>query len=455
MADLVPRSKKLLVIGTGPVGLGTASVLKEAAIPYDQVDAGHDIGGNWRHGVYVTAHIVSSKASTAFAGYPMPADYPDFPSAAQMLAYLETFARNKGLNGAIELDKRVVYARPNHDESWQVWFAGGEQRHYKGVVVCNGHHWDKRYPKLPGNFTGTLMHSKDYKQPSDLVGKRVLVIGGGNSGCDLASEAARVARSCDISLRSGYWFLPKVLFGRPLADLPMGYLPTWAQRLFLRAMIRIIIGKYSDYGLAQPDHRMFERHPTYGTEMLGYIRQGRITPRPGIANCEGETVTFVDGSKGEYDLIVAATGFHNRVTFLPDGLVPTENNAMHVFGGAFPARVKNLYIIGAFQPRNGFGSLLIPAMELHARIIKMQDELFHPVGYILRWSGDDTPVDQLVDHYKKLREIKRSHYLLPVLRWYDWWLSKKHPREVLPPEMYRDPEPAQATPPALAAADRR
>ena len=84
----------------------------------------------------------------------------------------------------------MVRAVPLADESWQVTFDNGEERTYKGVVVCNGHHWDKRLPRYPGRFTGTLIHSKDYKDPKQLQGKRVLVVGGGNSGCDIACEAA-------------------------------------------------------------------------------------------------------------------------------------------------------------------------------------------------------------------------------------------------------------------------
>ena len=100
-------------------------------------------------------------------------------------------------------------------------FEDGEERTYKGVVVCNGHHWDKRYPTFRGDFTGEILHSKDYVGPAQIEGKRILVIGGGNSGVDMACDAGRFGRSCDISLQSGYWYLPKTFFGRPLTDLPI------------------------------------------------------------------------------------------------------------------------------------------------------------------------------------------------------------------------------------------
>jgi cation diffusion facilitator CzcD-associated flavoprotein CzcO len=429
----VPQSyrDRLLVIGAGPVGLGMADALQRHGLAFDHVDASDGIGGNWHHGVFRTTHIVSSKRATAFADYPMPEDYPDFPSAAQMLSYLEAYARDRGLDRRIELNKAVARARPLADESWHVVFADGEERTYKGVVVCNGHHWDRRWPRYPGTFTGETIHSKDYKEPAQLTGRRVLVIGGGNSGCDIACEASRVGASCDISLRSGYWFLPKIAFGRPLTDLPIWWPPEVVQRWLLRAVIRMTIGDYRRYGLPRPNHKLFERHPAFGGDLLNAIRLGRIKPRPAISRYEGARVHFTDGSSGEYDLIVAATGFHNSFPFLPEGLVPVENEAAQIYGGAFPENVKNLYIIGSTQPRNGFGALLTPAAALYARLIKLQDELEPPIGHILKSLFQPLPKTPLVNPTAARRKIWRAHYLIPLIRFQGRRLARKEPRELV------------------------
>ncbi len=218
---------KLLVIGAGPIGLAMAKALNERGIAYDHVDAGPGIGGNWRHGLYANVHIVSSKRTTAFADFPMPEDYPDFPSAAQMLRYLESYARRFGLDERVECGRQVTAVRPLPNDTWRVVLDGREERHYKGVVVCNGHHRAPRWPSYPGQETANIIHAHDYREPAQLAGKRVLVIGGGNSACDIASEAARVGLSSDMSLRSGYWFLPKTFLGRPLTDLPIWSLPVF------------------------------------------------------------------------------------------------------------------------------------------------------------------------------------------------------------------------------------
>lgn len=416
---------KHLIIGAGPIGLAMADAMKKRGLAYDQVDAGSDVGGNWLHGVYRTAHIVSSKASTQYADYPMPADYPDFPSADQMLAYLRAYADDRGLRDAIRFNKKVERAEPAADGLWNVTFADGESRIYKSVVVCNGHHWDKRYPRLPGTFTGEILHSKDYTGPEQISGKRLLVIGGGNSGVDMACDGGRFGSACDLSLRSGYWYLPKTFLGRPLTDLPIWGLPIFVQRSILKSIIGLSIGDYRRYGLPRPVHKIFDRHPAFGTDLLNALRLGTVKPRGDIRKVEGRSVTFADGSSGDYDMILAATGFHTSFPFLPDGLVQVKDNVVQVYGGAFPPGVRGLYIVGWAQARNGFGRLMTPLAELYARMIAFQDELQHPLGTVMQHSFTQSlPKSHLIDPEKARREIRLAHRLLPTLKWRDRRLSR-------------------------------
>ncbi|HEY8194765.1 MAG TPA: NAD(P)-binding domain-containing protein [Hyphomicrobium sp.] len=426
MSDRSSTSERHLVIGAGPVGLAMGAALKRRGIPFDIVDMASGVGGNWLHGVYRSAHIVSSKKATEYADYPMPADFPDFPSADQMLAYLTAFAEERGLLSHCEFNKNVSSAAPDDSDRWTVKFADGEERTYKGVVVCNGHHWDRRYPEFRGTFGGQMLHSKDYREPSQLADKRVLVIGGGNSGVDMACDSGRFGRSCDISLKSGYWYLPKTFLGRPLTDIPIWGLPIFMQRAILKSIVRLSIGDYRRYGLPRPNHKLFERHPAFGTDLLSAIRLGRVKPRPGIDNVDGKTVTFVDGSTGTYDLIVAATGFHASLPFLPDGLVKIRNDVVQVYGGAFPAGVRGLYVVGWAQARNGFGRLMTPLSDLYARMIKMQDELEFPIGTLMEQSFTQSlPTTHLVDPEKSRREIRIAHWVLPLLKLRDRRMARK------------------------------
>jgi hypothetical protein len=408
-----------------------AAALKRQGIPFDIAESAAGVGGNWLHGVYRTAHIVSSKRATEYADYPMPLDYPDFPSADQMLAYLENFANDRDLLPHCEFNKEVAIATPDEDGRWTVKFADGERRTYKGVIVCNGHHWDRRYPEFRGSFTGEILHSKDYREPSQLAGKRVLVIGGGNSGVDMACDGSRFGRSCDISLKSGYWYMPKTFLGRPLTDIPLWGLPIFLQRLILKAIIRLSIGDYRRYGLQRPNHKIFERHPAFGTDLLNAIRLGSVKPRPAIARVDGNKVTFVDGATGTYDLIVAATGFHTSFPFLPEGLVHIEKGVVQVYGGAFPAGVRGLYIVGWAQARNGFGRLITPLADLYARLILLQDELEFPLGSVMEQSiTQQLPTTHLVDPEKTRRQIRFAYWMLPLLKARDRRMARKQKREL-------------------------
>jgi hypothetical protein len=409
------RSESFAIIGAGPVGLGMARALLKHNIPYDELEADDDLGGNWKHGVYTTAHIISSRKTTEFADYPMPADYPDFPSAKQMFDYLHDYARHFNLLPHIQFNTKVLMARPLPDRRWELELASGERRIYKGLLVCNGHHWDRRWPDYPGKFTGEYIHSKDYRSPEMLKGKRVLVIGGGNSACDLASEAARVGQRCDLSIRRGYWFLPKTMLGIPTAELALDWAPVWLQRLTLRLLLRVIVGDYRKYGLPLPNHRIFEAHPTLNSELLHYVKHGRIKPRPDISRFEGQCVHFVDGTSEEYDLVVAATGFNVSFPFLPPGLVPVKGAVAQVYGGCVLPDCKHLYIIGTTQVRYGFGPLVTPGAEVVVQMIELQDQMELPIGLVMKESGVRLPTSHLVDPFKALRSIKRAKYTLPLL----------------------------------------
>jgi hypothetical protein len=416
---------KFAVIGAGPVGLAVAKALKEHNIPYVEFEADNELGGNWYHGVYETTHIISSRKTTEYADYPMPLNYPDFPSVKQMLAYLKQFADAFDLRPNIEFNAKVTAVTPRDDELWNVQVNGKDWRTFKGVVVCNGHHWDRRFPKYPGRFDGEFIHSKDYKRPEQLLNKRVLVIGGGNSACDIASEAARVGSYCAISIRRGYWFLPKTIFGIPLAEAPIAWMPVDLQRFLLKGILKVVVGDYRQYGLPLPDHKIFEKHPTINSEVLHYLKHGKITPFPDIAKFDGRQVIFVDGRSETFDTVVCATGFHVSFPFLPEGLVPVKDQVAQVYAGCALPEAKNLYVFGTGQPRYGFGPLVTPAAELLAKIIGLQDKMVLPVGRVLKEVGDRPPSTCLIDPHAAMKRLNRANKTIHLLLYTENRLRKK------------------------------
>jgi hypothetical protein len=408
-------SERIAIIGAGFSGLGAAAALKRHGIPFDVLEADTQLGGNWYHGVYETVHIISSRKTTEYSDYPMPENYPDFPSAAQMLAYLNDYANHYQLRQHIQFNTRVNYVAPANDDCWELTLSTGEKRVYGGVIIANGHHWDCRYPQYPGSFAGAVMHSKEYKRPEVLRNKRVLVVGGGNSACDIAVEAARFAQSSHISMRRGYWFLPKTIFGKPTAELMQPWLPVWAQRLLLRLLLRVIIGKYENYGLQKPDHKIFEHHPTINSELLYYLKHGRICPHPDITRLEDHDVVFVDGKRETFDLIIYATGYHASVPFLAPGVITWKNGVPQLIGGMLAPKHKNIYFFGMGQPRYGAGPLITAAAETLCTFIKTQKQLKHPLGYLLHKMGAKPPETMLADPFQVLRGARRACWVVPKL----------------------------------------
>ncbi len=403
---MLQTTDKHLIIGAGFVGLGMAESLKTAGIPYDQVDASDDIGGNWYHGVYETAHIISSRKITQFTHFPMPDDYPDFPSAQNMRDYINSFADHFDLRKNIELNRQVSYVRPIEDNLWEVTFDNCEQRIYKGIIICNGHHWSKRFPQFQGEFNGEIIHSKDYKNPEQLRGKRILVIGGGNSACDVAAEAARVGAKSVLSMRESVWFIPKTFAGTPVSDFIKWWMPEWFQRFMAYVIILLTFGKHKDYGLPKPKYRIFDKHPTLNNEVPYYIKHGRITYKPGVRLLDGAEVEFVDGSREAFDLIVCATGFHVAYPFLPPELQRVEAATVQCYGGSFLDDYKGIYYIGWGQARGGVGSLLSASAPIFTRFLKLQDEINIPMGLVLKKMGQQLPKTHLADPQKIFRELK-------------------------------------------------
>lgn len=434
---------KHLIIGAGFVGLGIAQALKAADISYDQVEASDDIGGNWYHGVYETAHIISSRKTTEFTHFPMPKDYPDFPSAPQMLAYLRGFADHFGLRGDIECDRAVTHITPIEQNRWSVTFADGEERHYKGVILCNGHHWCKRFPEFEGEFAGDIIHAKDYKHPRQLQGKRVLVIGGGNSACDIAAESARVGERSTLSMRDSVWFIPKSIAGIPVAELGQWWMPDWLQRGLIHCIIRLSFGTHSRYGLPTPRHRLFSKHPTVNNEVPYYLKHGRITPKPGIQRLAGKTVQFVDATEDMFDLIICATGYHVAYPFLPSTLNRVLGATVQCYGGAYLPDYKGLYFLGWGQVRGGVGPVISAYGPFFSRCLQLQDELNVPLGLVFKTLGQKLPQTHLSDPNKTIVKLAIAQRAFPWIRYRAHQVNAQYP-DFVNPVLHAEPLPFSA-----------
>jgi hypothetical protein len=379
-----PQSSTLpyAVIGAGPSGLAAARNLQAEGIPIEVLEAHKDVGGIWdranpRSSVYSTTHTITSKPVTAYEDFPLSEDLPTYPRHDQILDYLRSFAAEHDLVSRIRFGQEVVEVAPDGD-TWRVRAADGTTRRYRGVIVANGHNWSPYVPEHDGVFNGTTMHSRDYDDPAVFEGKRVLVVGAGNSGCDIAVDAARCAESVMISMRRGYYFVPKFVFGKPVDQIGQNTqslrLPIGLVRIGYRALLRVAFGRPQDFGLPAPDHKLLESPPIVNSLLPYYVAHGRVSPRPDIAKLDGDKVHFVDGSVDAVDVIVYATGFRVDMPFLDGRHVGWKDGRPDLYLMAMSRQHDNLFVAGLTDGTGGHFPTVDLQTKLIARYIKASEQ---------------------------------------------------------------------------------
>ncbi|QFT55095.1 NAD(P)/FAD-dependent oxidoreductase [Microbulbifer sp. THAF38] len=349
--------KPYAVIGAGPMGLCTVRNLLRLGIPCIGFEVHSDVGGLWdinspTSTMYESAHLISSKRMTEFADFPMDESVADYPSHRDMGDYFRSYAREFGLYGHYEFDTEVVQCVRSGD-GWLVTTRRNWQektREFSGLLIASGTLHYPNQPELPGQYTGKLIHSSQYRSPEIFAGKRVLLIGCGNSGADIAVDAVHRARSVDISLRRGYHFLPKYFSGRPIDQLGGKFkLPLTLKRRLTKALIRLSLGSPSQYGLPEPKYQLFESHPVVNSLLLHHIGHGDINPRPAIKSVDGHKVHFSAGECEEYDLIVQATGYKLHYPFVDKAELNWNGYAPSLYLNIFHPKSDNLFMMGMIE----------------------------------------------------------------------------------------------------------
>jgi cation diffusion facilitator CzcD-associated flavoprotein CzcO len=261
----------------------------------------------------------------------MPEEMPDYPHHSQVLAYLRDFAATYSLREQISTSTEVVRAQPDPHDGWKVTLKGGETRRYDNLICANGTTWSPNRPELEGEFSGEVIHSSEYRSTDTFSGRRVLVVGAGNSGVDIACDAAQAADTAWISMRRGYHFIPKHMFGTPVDVLAeTGPQPPMrvAQRI-LPLLIRLQVGRQDRYGLPKPDHKLFESHPIVNTQILHHLSHGDIAVKPDVERLDGDGVAFADGSRESVDRSCLRPAFSLR-SLTSCARRPPATNALRV-----------------------------------------------------------------------------------------------------------------------------
>ncbi len=350
------------IIGAGSSGIAAAKALHERSLPFECIEKSDRVGGNWVFGnkngmsaAYRDLFINTSRERMAYADFPMPKSYPDFPHHTHIAAYFDDYVDHFGFREKILFETGVEHAARREDGVWEVQLDDGGTREYDALIVANGHHWKPRWPEPPfpgaDTFTGEQLHAHSYLDNSIFAGRRAVILGMGNSAMDIAVESSYVAERTYLAARQGVWIVPKYMFGKPVDQLRNDpRVPFAIRQRFIQQLIRSYAGPPERYGLPKPNHRFGEAHPTVSGRILDRIQHGTITPKPNIASLEGSRVRFVDDSVIEADVVVYCTGYQISFPFFDEDLISAPDNRIELFRRVFDPDVLNVFFIGLLQP---------------------------------------------------------------------------------------------------------
>ncbi|XP_042336987.1 flavin-containing monooxygenase 5-like isoform X2 [Plectropomus leopardus] len=378
--------QKVAVIGAGVSGLTSIKACLDEGLEPTCFESSHDIGGLWRFkekpepgraNIYQAVVINSSKETMSFSDFPPPAEFPNNMHHSQVLLYIRLYAQAFHLLKHIHFETSVVSVRQTSDfvatGRWEVETKrtdGQRETHvFDAVMVCTGHYTQPHLPlsDFPGidSFEGKYFHSWDYRNAEGLQGKRVVVIGIGNCGGDIAVDASRVAEQVYLSTRRGAWVVGRVglggipvdLIGNSRMDVMIKKVfPLWISRMVEKQLDKTLDHRL--YGL-KPKHGFFGQIPVVNDDLPGRIISGRVQVKPNVKEFCGSSVIFVDGSIiDKVDVVVFATGYNYSFPFLPPALQAKSSYRLrlykHVFSPALAqptlAVVGFIHALGAVSP---------------------------------------------------------------------------------------------------------
>lgn len=403
------------VIGAGVSGLAAAKYLHQASIPFDCIDERQSVGGIWAYteqpGItcaWRTLNQNSPRGTYDYSDFPMPDHYADFPSAAEVSDYLNAYVDHFGFRNRLRLGRRVERVEPRADGSWDVTLDDGETRRYGAVVVANGHHHDPRYPDYAADFTGEALHSQDYRHRERFLGKRVLVVGLGNSASQIAVDVSHAAEHTLLSVRRGAWILPHFVRGKPY-NAWVNPPPWWVYRFVPDALlypavslyVRLLLGRPDQHGLPKPDHHFGQALPTICEGIHDRIGYGRLSIKPAVSKIEDRRVTFADGSEAVVDAIIYGTGYHTTFPFLDRRIFAADENRVRLYKRTFLPGYPTLCFVGAFQ---AIGPSFVPVYEAQARLV---------AAYLAGDYALPSPAEMERDIERDLRQIERTFVRSP------------------------------------------
>lgn len=422
--------QKVAIIGAGAAGLAMARELSRYQIPFEIFEQQQELGGLWSNAegspLYQNTHLISPKSVQAFDELAMPDDYPDFPHHRLVHAYLKNYAEHFNLRPAIRFGYKLQHMQ-RQENHWQLTFENGQQLRYADVILASGYHDKVKMPLHPGNFDGEIKHSKSFQGPAELIGKRVLVVGSGQSAMDILSEAAVCATQVLHSTRHHFVCAPRYLLGQPfeeMQDHPPPVLGKILQGMALPTMFRFVALlsglamrfnglSHKKLGLAGPSMKTAAVLPTMDQKVYALYAQGDIQHKPEVSRLDGKYVQFSDDMRAEVDLIIYATGYQVDCPYLSREQLnwPASSTIPKFFAHIFHPEQHNLFAIGMVHPIGSHWPVFSAQARLIARYLQAREQGVADAFSRILMSSDEHIVNRhlgsglMVSKHRYIRQI--------------------------------------------------
>ncbi|HEX2941560.1 MAG TPA: NAD(P)-binding domain-containing protein [Rhodopila sp.] len=356
-------NKRVAIIGAGASGLCSAKYLLAAGFDVTVFEIGTQIGGMWcyqndsgRSSAYRTLHINTSRGVTRFSDLDFDPDTQPFPDHFDMHRYLIQYADHFGVTPRIRFNCQVAAVRPAFDPAreppmWEVELKGGEVERFDAVLVATGHLTTPLHAPELQAFGDGYLHAHYYREPEPFVGKRICVVGVGNSACDIASDVCVTSKRTVLVARSGVVILPKLMFGRAFTDITAQIQRPWLPRKLRQKLIRFLVwlahGDMTKLGFKKSTALS---HVTSNATVTTDIAYRRIAVKQGIESIDGHTIRFVDGTAEEFDTLIAATGYRIDIDIIPPEVIRVqEGNRLDLYMRIVPPGWPGLFFMGFFN----------------------------------------------------------------------------------------------------------
>ena len=359
----LPQDRRYAIIGAGASGLCTAKYLKQnGASKITVYEIGTQIGGLWAYlndsglsSAYATLYINTPRNQTEFEDFPFDKEVPLFPHHTDMCRYLNQYAKHFDLVKHIQFNSKVTDITPLADGSWQLSQEGGRTDVFDRVIVASGHlHKPLHISQLQKDFVGEYLHSHYYREPAPYVGKRICVVGAGNSAFDICADVCVTSERTVLVARSPAIIHPKLLFGRPYRDvtvmLERWWIPEWLRKKIVNFLVLMIQGDMEKLGFKKATQRI---HNTSNGTLAIHLAYRRVSVKQKIEKIDGKTLHFSDGTSDTFDVVIAASGYLIDLPFIKPDVLPVVDNSIELYKRIVSTNHPGLYFIGFINTSTG------------------------------------------------------------------------------------------------------